>query len=118
MSGIGKRTLQGLIAGMLAVGILSPAFAQDATHGKKVYDTNCAACHGAKGDGKGPAAATLNPKPTDFTSPEVMKDIPDPRMKKSIREGKPGTAMVAWGGILSDKDIEDVIAYTRTFREK
>jgi len=34
--------------------------------GKEIYEKKCALCHGVKGDGKGPAAAGLNPKPTNF----------------------------------------------------
>ena len=34
--------------------------------GKEIYEKTCALCHGAKGDGKGPAGAGLNPKPTNF----------------------------------------------------
>ena len=34
--------------------------------GKEIYEKKCALCHGVQGDGKGPAAAELNPKPTNF----------------------------------------------------
>jgi len=34
--------------------------------GKEIYEKKCALCHGVKGDGKGPASAGLNPKPTNF----------------------------------------------------
>ena len=34
--------------------------------GKEIYEKKCALCHGAKGDGKGPAGAGLTPKPTNF----------------------------------------------------
>ena len=34
--------------------------------GKEIYEKKCALCHGGKGDGKGPTAAGLNPKPTNF----------------------------------------------------
>jgi mono/diheme cytochrome c family protein len=34
--------------------------------GKEIYEKKCALCHGVKGDGKGPAGAGLNPKPTNF----------------------------------------------------
>lgn len=37
------------------------------THGKKVFSGQCVACHGSQGAGDGPAAASLNPKPRDFT---------------------------------------------------
>src|SRR5262245_34339429 len=35
--------------------------------GKELFDNHCAACHGEKGDGNGPAARFLYPKPRDFT---------------------------------------------------
>ena len=34
--------------------------------GKEIYEKKCTLCHGAKGDGKGPAGAGLTPKPTNF----------------------------------------------------
>jgi mono/diheme cytochrome c family protein len=34
--------------------------------GKEIYEKKCGLCHGVKGDGKGPASAGLNPKPTNF----------------------------------------------------
>ena len=33
----------------------------------------CVSCHGEKGDGNGPAAASLNPKPANFADPEFWK---------------------------------------------
>ena len=118
MSKMGKISVCGIavVFGLVwSLTLMVPqSMAGDTVHGKKVYDTNCSACHGVKGDGQGPAASTLNPRPTNFTSAEAMKDINDARLKKSTKEGRPGTAMVAWGGILSDKDIEDVMAYVRS----
>ncbi|MBK8946793.1 MAG: cytochrome c [Ignavibacteriae bacterium] len=34
--------------------------------GNTLYQTNCASCHGADGNGDGVAAAALNPKPRNF----------------------------------------------------
>src|SRR5262249_24720132 len=34
--------------------------------GKRLYGNYCAQCHGDKGDGNGPAAQYLNPKPRNF----------------------------------------------------
>ena len=36
---------------------------------KKIAETNCAACHGAKGGGDGPSPAPLAGKPPPSTSP-------------------------------------------------
>lgn len=87
----------------------------DAAKGKKTFTANCVVCHGDKGDGSGPAAATMNPKPRNFTNTTEMKGIDDARLHKSITEGRPGTAMVGFAKTLSAGDIEDVIAYIKTF---
>ncbi|MDZ4384015.1 MAG: c-type cytochrome, partial [Nitrospirota bacterium] len=89
--------------------------AGDAAKGEKVYKANCAVCHGDKGDGKGPGGASLTPKPTDFTSPAGMKGLDDARLHKSTMEGRPGTAMIGFAKNMNAGDIEDVIAYLKTF---
>ena len=42
--------------------------------GKEIYEKKCTLCHGDKGDGKGPASAGLNPKPTNFKGPHGHED--------------------------------------------
>src|SRR5438876_649488 len=37
------------------------------TLGKSVYERRCIGCHGVKGDGNGPSAVFLDPRPRDFT---------------------------------------------------
>src|SRR5215468_6327918 len=39
---------------------------EDLKLGEKIYQENCAACHGDKGDGKGPQADRLSIKPRNF----------------------------------------------------
>lgn len=92
--------------------------AGDTAKGKKIFMSNCATCHGDKGDGKGAAAAALTPKPRNFTDAKEMKDIDDARMRKSIMEGRPGTGMVGWKSSLKPADIDDVMAYLRTLLKK
>ncbi|MBI2964468.1 MAG: c-type cytochrome [Deltaproteobacteria bacterium] len=72
----------------------------DAQAGRPLYLRECAACHGERGDGAGPAAEFLSPRPRDFTA-RVFKvrttdsGIP-PRTEdvlRTIERGFPGTAM-------------------------
>ena len=41
--------------------------------GETLYGPNCAACHGADGQGNGPAAASLRVKPADLTMPHLRE---------------------------------------------
>ena len=97
--------------------VATQSFAADPANGKKVYSANCVVCHGDKGDGKGPAAATMNPKPRDFTSAAEMKGIDDARLHKSTAEGRPGTAMVGFAKTLKASDMADVIAYIKSLKK-
>lgn len=45
---------------------LVPRAAPDPARGRELYATQCASCHGSDGRGDGPAAAALDPAPTDF----------------------------------------------------
>lgn len=89
--------------------------------GERAYVQYCRACHGDKGDGKGPAARTLRPPPRDFTA-GVFKfaSVPagtlpvDDDLRRVIRGGLHGTAMLAWDGVPEGK-LEDIIQYIKTF---
>jgi high-affinity iron transporter len=67
--------------------------------GKKLYEQNCAPCHGAKGDGKGPAGLALKPPPQTFNLPLSQWIYSKGDLKKIfevITKGIPNTAMVKW----------------------
>ncbi|MFO1519796.1 MAG: cytochrome c [bacterium] len=93
--------------------------AGDVAAGKAKFDQLCATCHGMKGEGDGPASAGLNPKPRNFHDAAVMDKKTNEELKKVIKNGGAANGlspvMPAWGGTLSDQDIDNVIAYIRTF---
>ena len=92
----------------------------DAQAGKSVYEKKCALCHGDKGDGKGPAADLLEPRPRDFTTgvykirTTVGKVPTDQDLFDVITRGMPGTFMPAWD-VLAEKDRWSLVAYLKTF---
>jgi mono/diheme cytochrome c family protein len=88
-------------------------------HGAKVFQTHCAGCHGATGDGNGVAAAFLQPKPRDyrpgifkFTSTPYGAKPNRPDLIRTVRRGAKGTSMPAFP-FLSDQDVEAVVDYVR-----
>lgn len=93
--------------------------------GKVVYERRCAGCHGAKGDGKGPSAMFLNPKPRDFTAglfkfrSTVGKDsLPtDADLYLIVTHGLWGTSMPSMRE-LSDHERWAVVQYLKTFSER
>lgn len=89
----------------------------DPAKGKEIFQTNCATCHGPEGKGNGPAAAALNPKPRNLSDAEYMSTLSNEHLIKVITEGGASVGkspmMAAWGGILSQNDILNVVAYVR-----
>src|SRR3989338_2604537 len=70
--------------------------------GKKVYQKQCAVCHGSGGAGDGKAAYLLYPKPRDFTRNEFRlvstndMQATDEDLFKTIGRGMPGSSMPSW----------------------
>ena len=52
----------------------TPAGAGGAADGAQVFQQYCQTCHGPQGEGDGPAAAALNPKPASFATGEFRLD--------------------------------------------
>lgn len=73
----------------------------------------CAMCHGEKGDGKGLMAAALVPPPRNFTCGPMMQHIPDGQMFWIIKNGSPGTGMMAFPG-LPDEQVWQLVHYIRS----
>ena len=94
---------------------------QGAHPGRAVYDKWCSECHGDQGRGDGSAAATMLPRPRDFTQARYQirttssGSLPtDDDIHRILERGMPGTAMPAWPN-LSKQQRSDVVAYIKTF---
>jgi len=57
---------------------------------RAMFDTICATCHGADGTGNGPAAASINPKPRNYTDTAWQASVTDEDLKKTILLGGQG----------------------------
>ncbi len=52
-----------------------------------VWTSRCITCHGPKGDGDGPAGASLSPKPAKFSDPAWQASISDQEILMAIVGG-------------------------------
>jgi mono/diheme cytochrome c family protein len=104
------------------VAAAAPELGTDAERqaGARLYEKNCAQCHGEKGDGKGVAAPFVLPKPRDFTSGKFkIRTTPsgslptDEDLARIIRVGMPYTAMPAWRDF-SDADVRNLVYYVKS----
>lgn len=79
--------------------------------GEKLFQGNCAFCHGADGTGKNWIGSFLEPHPRNLRDPAFMETMTRTRLSKTIREGLPGTSMPAWKSILATDEITAIVAY-------
>jgi mono/diheme cytochrome c family protein len=86
--------------------------------GYAIYRKQCLHCHGISGDGAGPTAEFLFPRPRDFrrgifkfTSTTGMKPTRDD-LRKTLLRGLPNTSMAPMEALLSPSEIEQVLDYT------
>ncbi len=77
--------MAGLVLSVIFGGIQGVAMAAD---GKQVYTDKCLACHGEKGDGKGPMAKVFNPPPGNFCDPKFWEGAVDKKISDSVIKGK------------------------------
>jgi len=79
----------------------TPALSAELREARSTYLTQCSQCHGT--DAKGtPLAANL----------QAFKGSEDDFLRV-VRNGRPGTAMVPWKGLISDEDIRGIARYLR-----
>jgi len=96
--------------------------------GRKLYQTNCAACHGENGAGDGQFADEMKAiaeqnqdehsiqPPTDFTNPEHLLEAKPAIEHGLILRGGMGTGMPMWGSIFTDEQIWNLVAYLYSFQ--
>ena len=91
-----------------------PPLPANLARGRKIYQDFCIGCHGAIGDGKGPAATFLTPEPLNFTT--LRRHLVEGRyiggiLYYQIMNGITGTAMPYFKKVLESAKIWDVSNY-------
>lgn len=80
----------------------------DPARGAPLYASNCEKCHG----GERTRADAVH-----LGNARFLEVASDAFLGWAIRNGRPGTPMEAWQGKLSDTQIDDVVAYVRSFQK-
>lgn len=105
-AGTVRRLGRALLAGLVVFIAVAPAGAADVINGSRIYARHCAACHG-------PSGMSVMPGAPHLARGERMMQS-DLTLLATLKSGR--TAMPAYFGILTDSEIHDVIAYSRTLR--
>ena len=93
--------------------------------GEQVYKEICFACHGLKGDGKGPSWINTKPAPQVFANPDYMSRMSEEYMFAVVKYGKlkllkgevpdvKALAMPAFGHVLEPEQIRELIRFERS----
>lgn len=83
----------------------APAISESArATAASLFGDRCAVCHGQNGDGKGPGAANLNPKPVDFRNRKWQRSVTDEKITKAIVYGGPAVGLSA--AMAANPDLE------------
>ena len=81
---------------------VAPAAAPDLQRGERLFHAQCAACHGPRGQGDGPLAASLDPKPTALSQRDRAGQRTLFAMHQIISNGVTGTAMPSFSALPED----------------
>jgi mono/diheme cytochrome c family protein len=79
--------------------------------GGAFYLANCATCHGARGDGAGPRAYFINPKPRNFLEESSRARFNRVALFAAVGEGRLGSEMPAWRQVATPQQLADVSEY-------
>lgn len=85
-------------------------------HGQKVFQMNCAVCHGAEGKGDGAAGAGLNPPPRNLVEGKWKHGGTSIALHETATNGIPGTSMAAFGH-LPNVDRWAIVHWIRSITE-
>jgi mono/diheme cytochrome c family protein/uncharacterized protein (DUF302 family) len=91
-------------------------------HGQELFAKYCSACHGANGEGgQGTGVTFSRPRELPVLAPALdnpgfLAAASDEMIKTTLMRGRQGTPMISFlKQGLAERDIDDIVAYVRTF---
>lgn len=117
---VSSTTMDSLYASLVTAlgadaGIDPPPAHLDIAEGRKLFEANCAQCHGRAGFGDGADASHYNPPPAALAGP-ASRYIDADLMYRVVSVGVKGTAMAAWSATLTPTQRWNVVAYAGSLR--
>jgi mono/diheme cytochrome c family protein len=89
--------------------------AESRLRGRRIFTHYCAICHGEDGKGDGFNSTNLEVAPRDFSNAEFWQRSTDERLLLAVSKGGPAVGksvlMPLWGKTLTDRQLDDVVAY-------
>lgn len=79
-------------------------------YAQALFVDHCSSCHGLTGQGDGPVARSLAPRPANFR----LKQGNPAYLSAVLRDGIPGTAMPPWKDVLTEQQRHSLVNYLRT----
>jgi mono/diheme cytochrome c family protein len=90
--------------------------------GQTLYEYYCYLCHGKTGNADDFNSYSLTTPPAKFADPTFMAGVSDTQIRTVIKGGGPALGlspqMPIWGGVLTDKQVDDVLSFIRTLAKK
>ena len=105
------------VAGKDLVSPLAGANPDDIAHGKQLYFTFCAQCHGRYHDGNGTVGQSFHPLPSDLRS-EKIKSLAGGIIFKEISYGIPEGRQPPLATTISIEDRWRIISYLKSLRPR
>jgi cytochrome c oxidase cbb3-type subunit 3 len=85
--------------------------------GLSLYRAHCVQCHGVERNGRGINSRDMSVQPRDHSDAKGMGGIPDQELFDAIKKGglavNKSVLMPAWGEVMSDAEIHELVAYLR-----
>lgn len=72
--------------------------------GEEIYRRYCAVCHGDRGEGVPGYTLKLAP---------ILASRSADQLRQTIKDGKPGTEMPAWGALLSQEEMDGLLRFLK-----
>jgi mono/diheme cytochrome c family protein len=110
LSALDRKALAAFVRSLGPAQAPPPAAAATVALGADLFAIRCSSCHGEAADGTGPARARFARPPADFSRKQPTRA----RIEQVLTRGIPGSAMTPMRRLLSDAELDALVAYVQS----